>query len=81
MTLYSNFFSSAVNSVETKPDQVLIRYSSNIEKEYVYNCENVAEFTNELCSVLTSNELLQDGGSVGKFIHKSRQNNTLVESK
>tara|TARA_B100001057_G_scaffold461359_1_gene513257 strand:- start:722 stop:967 length:246 start_codon:yes stop_codon:yes gene_type:complete len=81
MTLYSNFFSSAVNSVETKPDQVLITYSSNIEKEYVYNCENVAEFTNELCSVLTSNELLQDGGSVGKFIHKSRQNNTLVESK
>ena len=71
MTLYSNFFSSAVNSVETKPNQVLIRYSSNIEKEYVYNCENVAEFTNELCSVLTSNELLQDGGSVGKFIHKS----------
>ena len=61
MTLYSNFFSSAVNSVETKPDKVLIRYSSNIEKEYVYNCENVAEFTNELCSVLTSNELLQDG--------------------
>ena len=81
MTLYSNFFSSAVNSVETKPNLVLIRYSSNIEKEYVYNCENVAEFTNELCSVLTSNELLQDGGSVGKFIHKSRQNNTLVESK
>ena len=81
MTLYSNFFSSAVNSVETKPNQVLITYSSNIEKEYVYNCENVAEFTNELCSVLTSNELLQDGGSVGKFIHKSRQNNTLVESK
>ncbi len=81
MTLYSNFFSSAVNSVETKPDQVLIRYSSNIEKEYVYNCENVAEFTNELCSVLTSNELLQDGGSVGKFIHKSRRNNILVESK
>ena len=81
MTLYSNFFSSAVNSVETKPNQVLIRYSSNIEKEYVYNCENVAEFTNELCSVLTSNELLQDGGSVGKFIHKSRRNNVLVESK
>lgn len=81
MTLYSNFFSSAVNSVETKPDKVLIRYSSNIEKEYVYNCENVAEFTNELCSVLTSNELMQDGGSVGSFIHKSRRNNILVESK
>ena len=79
MTLYSNFFSSAVNSVETKPNQVLIRYSSNIEKEYVYNCENVAEFTNELCSVLTSNELLQDGGSVGKFIHKSRREKVLVD--
>ena len=37
MTLYSNFFSNAIESVETKENQVLITYSSNIGKEYVIN--------------------------------------------
>ena len=79
MTLYSNFFSNAVNSVETKEKEVLITYSSNIAKEYVYNCEDVPAFTNNLCSVLISNELQQDGGSVGSFIHRSRREEVLTE--
>ena len=79
MTLYSNFFSNAVNSVETKEKEVLITYSSNIAKEYVYNCEDVPSFTNNLCSVLISNELQQDGGSVGSFIHRSRRDEVLTE--
>ena len=60
MTLYSNFLSGAVNSVETKENEVLITYSSNISKEYAYNCDNIVEFTNNLCSVLISNELQQE---------------------
>ena len=80
MTLYSNFFSSAVESVETKENQVLITYSSNIAKEYAYNCEDVPEFTNNLCSVLISNELNQDGGSVGAFVSRSRKENVLTEA-
>ncbi len=80
MTLYSNFFSSAVESVETKENQVLITYSSNINKEYAYNCEDVPEFTNNLCSVLISNELNQDGGSVGAFVSRSRKENVLTEA-
>ena len=79
MTLYSNFFSNAVNSVETKEKEVLITYSSNIAKEYVYNCENVPEFTNNLCSVLISNELQQDGGSVGAFVSQSRREGVLTD--
>ena len=79
MTLYSNFFSNAVESVETKENQVLITYSSNIGKEYAYNCEDVPAFTNNLCSVLISNELQQDDGSVGSFIHRSRKDNVLVD--
>ncbi len=79
MTLYSNFFSSAVESVETKENQVLITYSSNIGKQYEYNCENVPEFTNNLCSVLISNELQQDGGSVGRFVSQSRKDGVLTE--
>jgi len=79
MTLYSNFFSNAVESVETKENQVLITYSSNFEKEYVYNCEDVPTFTNNLCSVLISNELQQDGGSVGAFVSQSRKDRVLTE--
>ena len=79
MTLYSNFFSSAIESVETKENEVLITYSSNFEKEYAYNCENVEDFTNNLCSVLISNELQQDGGSVGRFVSQSRRDSVLTD--
>ena len=79
MTLYSNFFSSAINSVETKENEVLITYSSNIGKEYAYNCDNIPEFTNNLCSVLISNELQQDGGSVGRFVSQSSKDRVLTE--
>ena len=79
MTLYSNFLSGAVNSVETKENEVLITYSSNIDKEYAYNCDNIVEFTNNLCSVLISNELQQDGGSVGSFVSQSRRDGVLTD--
>ena len=79
MTLYSNFFSNAIESVETKENQVLITYSSNIGKEYAYNCEDVPQFTNNLCSVLISNELQLDDGSVGRFIQQSRRDSVLTE--
>ena len=79
MTLYSNFFSNAVESVETKENQVLITYSSNIGKEYAYNCEDVPQFTNNLCSVLVSNELQLDDGSVGRFIQQSRRDSVLTD--
>ena len=79
MTLYSQFFSNAIESVETKENQVLITYSSNFEKEYAYNCENVEDFTNNLCSVLIDNELQRDGGSVGAFISRSRKDRVLVD--
>ena len=79
MTLYSNFFSSAIDSVETKENSVFITYSSNLEKNYEYNCDNVEEFTNNLCSVLIDNELQRDGGSVGAFISRSRKDRVLVD--
>ena len=79
MTLYSNFFSNAIESVETKENSVFITYSSNLEKNYEYNCTDIPEFTNNLCSVLISNELQQDGGSVGSFIHRSRKDGVLID--
>ena len=79
MTIYSNFNSEAVNSVETRQNEVLITYSSNIGKEYAYNCEDVPTFTNNLCSVLVSNELTRSGGSVGQFVSQSRRDSVLTD--
>ena len=79
MTLYSNFSSNAVESVETKENSVFITYSSNLEKNYEYKCANVEDFTNNLCSVLIDNELQRDGGSVGAFISRSRKDRVLVD--
>ena len=79
MTLYSNFFSSAIESVETKENSVFITYSSNIAKNYEYNCTNVPEFTNNLCSVLIDNELQRDTGSVGRYVQQSRKDGVLTD--
>ena len=79
MTLYSNFSSNAIESVETKENAVFITYSSNLEKNYEYNCGDVPSFTNNLCSVLISNELQQDGGSVGAFVSQSRRDSVLTD--
>ena len=79
MTIYSNFFSSAIESVETTKESVFITYSSNLEKNYEYNCTDVPAFTNNLCSVLISNELQRDGGSVGAFIQQSRRDAVLTD--
>ena len=79
MTLYSNFFSSAIESIETKENGVFITYSSNLEKNFGYNCTDIPEFTNNLCSVLVSNELQRDGGSVGRFVSQSRRDGVLTD--
>ena len=57
MTFYSRFDSNAINSIETKDNQVFVTFNSNIAKEYVYNCENIADFANSLCEVLTGIEI------------------------
>ena len=79
MTLYSNFTSNAIESVETKENSVFITYSSNLEKNYEYNCTDLPEFANNLCSVLISNELQQDGGSVGRYVQQSRRDGVLTD--
>ena len=79
MTLYSNFSSNAVESVETSENSVFITYASNLEKKYEYNCTDVPQFTNNLCSVLISNERDEDGGSVGAFVSQSRKSSVLTD--
>ena len=79
MTFYSRFDSSAINSIETKENQVFVTYNSNIAKEYVYNCENIADFSNNLCEVLTGVELNNKESSLGRFISNSRKSGVLTD--
>ncbi len=79
MTFYSRFDSSAINSIETKENQVFVTYNSNIAKEYVYNCENIADFSDNLCEVLTGIELNNKEASLGRFISDSRKSGVLTD--
>jgi len=79
MTFYSKFDSNAINSIETKDNQVFVTFNSNIAKEYVYNCENIADFANSLCEVLTGIEINNSDASVGKFISNSRKSGVLSD--
>ncbi len=80
-TIYDKFTSSAVKSVETLDNTVKVVYNSNINKEYEFNCQNITEFTNKLCEVLTAHELLLSDGSVGRFVNQQIKSGVLIESK
>ena len=80
-TIYDKFTSTAIKSVETLDNTVKIVYNSNIDKEYVFNCQNITEFTNKLCEVLTAHELLLSDGSVGRFVNQQIKSGVLIESK
>lgn len=78
MAIYSNFESTAVKSIETLPNTVKVVYNTNESKEYAFDCENVLDFANELCSVLLDQELGRSGGSVGRFLHRSISDSVLT---
>ena len=71
---YTDLDSTAIDSVRISENQVFITYSSNFEKEYAFNCSEVADFNNNLCEVLLSLELPEGANnqrqSVGGFIHR-----------
>tara|TARA_B100000963_G_scaffold42661_1_gene31786 strand:+ start:3373 stop:3615 length:243 start_codon:yes stop_codon:yes gene_type:complete len=78
MAIYSNFESTAVKSIETLPNTVKVVYNTNESKEYTFDCEDVLDFANELCSVLIDQELGRTGGSVGRFLSRSVKNSVLT---
>tara|TARA_B100001057_G_scaffold441547_1_gene476236 strand:+ start:380 stop:628 length:249 start_codon:yes stop_codon:yes gene_type:complete len=79
--IYDKFTSSAIKSVETLDNTVKVVYNSNINKEYVFKCEELQQFVDKLSETLIAHEELLEGGSVGKFINQSIRSGVLVESK
>jgi hypothetical protein len=79
--VYDNFNSTAINSVTIEENVVKVVYTSNLDKEYTFNCENVEEFEQNLCKELVDVELTNTKGSVGKFMYQQIKNGVLVENK
>lgn len=78
--MYNNLISTAVESIEIVDNQVKVVYISNKDKEYVFNCDNIEQFQDDLCKELISIEM-KTGGSVGKFLYNSIKEKVLIESK
>jgi hypothetical protein len=78
---FDNLNSSAINSVTIEDNVVKVVYTSNIDKEYSFNCENVEEFEQNLSEQLIGVELQQSEVSVGRFINQQIKSGVLVQSK
>lgn len=68
MKMYDNLISSAIKSINITENDVKVVYTSNLEKEYTFNCKDLDHFENSLCKELISIDL-KTGGSVGRFLH------------
>ena len=78
---YENLNSSAINSVTIEDNVVKVVYTSNIDKEYSFDCEDTEEFEQQLSEQLIDVELNNSKGSVGKFINQQIKTGVLVQSK
>ena len=84
--LFDKLDSSAIESVEVDENVVKVVYTSNIDKEYSFNCENVDEFLDNFTEILVECELNKDNPqfekkSVGRFINQQIKQGVLVQSK
>ena len=64
--------SSAINGIKVDESSVFVTYTSNIDKEYEFKCENTQEFNENLSNTLKTNE------SVGKLVNSSIKEGKLV---
>ena len=84
--LFDKLDSSAIECVEVDENVVKVVYTSNIDKEYSFNCENVDEFLDNFTEILVECELNKDNPqfekkSVGRFINQQIKQGVLVQSK
>ena len=64
--------SSAIFSVKTENNRVVVVYNSKNDKEYQFDCQNVQEFELELTNTL------KNAKSIGKLVHSYIKEGKLV---
>ena len=57
------FTSSAINNIAIADDKVTVTFKG--DRDYTYNCHDVAGFQNDL------NDVISEGESVGRFVNKA----------
>ena len=78
MAIYEAFTSTAIEKIETGSNDVKITYTSDLNKQYGFNCADVDQFRDDLSSVLVNLELNRNPASVGRFVHESINKGALV---
>ena len=69
---YENLDSSAINTLKVDKESVYVVYTSNIDKEYEFKCENTQEFDEKVSKTLQNKE------SLGKLLNSSIKQQELV---
>ena len=69
---YENLDSSAINTLKVDKESVYVVYTSNIDKEYEFKCENTQEFDEKVLKTLQNKE------SLGKLLNSSIKLGDLV---
>ena len=69
---YENLDSSAVYTLKVNKESVYVTYTSNIDKEYEFKCENTQEFDDKVSKTLQNKE------SLGKLLNSSIKQQELV---
>ena len=70
--IYENLDSSAINTLKVNKESVYVVYTSNIDKEYEFKCENTQEFDDKVSKTLQNKE------SIGKLLNSSIKQQELV---
>jgi len=69
---YKDLNSSAINTLKVDKESVFVTYTSNIDKEYEFKCENTQEFNEKVSNTLKNAE------SIGKLMNSSIKDGKLV---
>jgi len=70
--IYENLDSSAINTLKVNKESVYVVYTSNIDKEYEFKCENTQEFDEKVSKTLQNKE------SLGKLLNSCIKQQELV---
>ena len=78
MAIFQAFTSSAIEKIETGENEVKITYTSDLNKEYAFTCNDVDQFSDDLSAILIDHTLQKNPTSVGRFVHQKVNDRTLV---
>ena len=78
MPVYEAFRSTAIEKINCGTDDVKITYTSDRNKEYVFTCVDIPQFSDDLSAILIDHTLQKNPTSVGRFVHQKINDKTLV---